>query len=318
MNDEITNKVYSIWNNDLERCLEPSENCNNKSIKAHSIQNKRILELIQENGHVIMPNMKLNFPDPPIISFELIGRNIATTFDGLCADHDESIFAPIEKESINMESISHLFLLNYRAVLKETYAVLNSTRKIQGTYMEGIKEGIIDPQKIIAGRKYSTAHLVNAYDMYLYKKEFDSIYLTKSYDKIENIIIQINQKRPTIAVNSLFTYAGRKELENEIERIIINVFPNEKSTWVVISFLKEKGKYIPKIIKEIIKADQKQKKYLITNLILSNCENFVMAPSFYKAIPDKIKSKMIKYYCYTLIGTNEYTYCNKLISLFGK
>jgi hypothetical protein len=62
-----------------ERCLEPSMTCQEKPIRAHSIQNSRVLDLIQGKGHVIMPRVKLWRHKAPTVEFEKVGRNDAST-----------------------------------------------------------------------------------------------------------------------------------------------------------------------------------------------------------------------------------------------
>ena len=44
---------------DYARCLPPSMDCDEEPIRAHSIQNARVLDLIQTDGHVLMPRYKL-------------------------------------------------------------------------------------------------------------------------------------------------------------------------------------------------------------------------------------------------------------------
>jgi hypothetical protein len=69
----------------FESCLHPSLTCKRPPIRAHSIQNQRVLELIQQNGHVIMPRYKIK-GDNSVLEFERLGRNQASTFTGLCSD----------------------------------------------------------------------------------------------------------------------------------------------------------------------------------------------------------------------------------------
>ena len=42
----------------FEKCLEPAMACKQKAIRAHSIQNAKVLDLIAVDGHVVMPQVK--------------------------------------------------------------------------------------------------------------------------------------------------------------------------------------------------------------------------------------------------------------------
>jgi hypothetical protein len=49
---------------DFAKCLPPSMDCDENPIRAHSIQNARVLDLIQTDGHVRMPQYKPRFASP--------------------------------------------------------------------------------------------------------------------------------------------------------------------------------------------------------------------------------------------------------------
>ena len=48
----------------FEGCLHPSLTCKRPPIRAHSIQNERVLDLIQQDGHVMMPRYKIKGDKP--------------------------------------------------------------------------------------------------------------------------------------------------------------------------------------------------------------------------------------------------------------
>lgn len=62
------------------KCLHGDLTCDGKHIDAHSIQNAKVLELIQTDGHVIMPDFKLVNGEPKL-EFAKIGRNEASKPD---------------------------------------------------------------------------------------------------------------------------------------------------------------------------------------------------------------------------------------------
>src|SRR5689334_1962604 len=94
----------------LNVCLSPDGGCTEDAIRAHSVQNSRMLEALQESGHVIAPRLDLSVTGARV-SFERTGRNQATTFHGLCSAHDTALFSPIETQDIDLGNPQHLFLL---------------------------------------------------------------------------------------------------------------------------------------------------------------------------------------------------------------
>ena len=109
---------------DSRLCLHPSApigHCQGRIVKAHSIQQSRILDSICDAGNHLLTFRTRNrgedgYPDP-----ERIGINRASTFTGFCRNHDRETFRPIE--TIPFEGTKEqVFLLGFRALCSEVYA----------------------------------------------------------------------------------------------------------------------------------------------------------------------------------------------------
>jgi hypothetical protein len=110
--------IYPVDPNETAACSKPT-------INAHSIQKSGKLTEIVENDHVFALDLRPQFDDPPKLpNFRLKGHNRATTFPGLCSEHDTKLFAPIDNSPIDLEDEEHVFLLTYRTVLKEAHGAL--------------------------------------------------------------------------------------------------------------------------------------------------------------------------------------------------
>lgn len=97
----------------IKQCLHPNKDeCDEKIIKAHAIQNNRILNKISENGMIISMDgvQHLIFQ-----TAETKGRKIATVFTGFCKYHDKILFQEIEDKPFTCTS-KQLFLLTYRTM----------------------------------------------------------------------------------------------------------------------------------------------------------------------------------------------------------
>ena len=94
----------------IKRCLHPkSDECSEKIIGAHSIQNNKIIKRLSSNGIVYMPCPK---PDNPFSPMTAYGRKEATVFTGFCGYHDKTVFNLSRIECLI--SIQHIFLYTYR------------------------------------------------------------------------------------------------------------------------------------------------------------------------------------------------------------
>lgn len=135
-------RTAKIWNEGWGRCLEPRWQCTNTPVKAHSIQNARIIDRIAENGHVVTISAVFHPTSPPFPHFRRVGRNKATTFEGLCAKHDREIFRRIDTEPIDTGDAEQLFLLAYRAATRELHTTMAVAYRAQASYKEAVGLGL--------------------------------------------------------------------------------------------------------------------------------------------------------------------------------
>src|SRR5262245_39169092 len=103
-----------------DKCLHGDLKCDEKPIDAHSIQNAKVLDLIQTDGHVIIPEFRLANGEPKL-EFVKIGRNYASTFTGLCSKHDTELVKSIDTEPLDVDSCKYLQQLSYRSVMRELH-----------------------------------------------------------------------------------------------------------------------------------------------------------------------------------------------------
>lgn len=290
----------------LDMCLWPEQECLETAIRAHSVQNKEVLEQLCRKGHVVMPRVKLNAKKPPTFIFEEIGRNKATTFTGLCSEHDNILFKPIEACSINYQDPHHLFLLAYRAVLKEAHASRKTAIDIQVTFQEGVRKGLFPKDEPSPPGELAVDHMISAYLVEEIRKRFNAAYLDKDWTRVEHKLAVI-ESSPGVAVNSMFTTGIYSKATDAAAFVTLNIFPNRSTdkTIVVFSFLKENQPEAFQAFESIWSARGDYQQYELSKLILRKCENLVIAPALYDAFSDSQK-KAIQCYFERNTGDNLY------------
>lgn len=110
------------------RCLHFSDgNRCNEIISAHSIQKKRQLSLIAEEGHVYRINSDLSILKITngVPQLKKIGINKVSTFFGFCKQHDNSIFELIDNSFLapNKQQVA---LYAYRCLCREYFVKENA------------------------------------------------------------------------------------------------------------------------------------------------------------------------------------------------
>ena len=195
--------------------------CQAESIRAHSIQNATHLGLLERDGHIVQMTRRIA-PSGPEVAFNEVGWNKASTFTGLCSEHDREIFAPIEVQAIDVDDPWHCFLLAYRAVLHETHATAEVGAKAQAAYLARIEDGRDPPNTMSPAGVFATQRLMIAWETYVLKEEFDVAYSAKDPSILEHDILRLAVSEPSIAASSLFLLDGL-EKDRETVRVTVTI-----------------------------------------------------------------------------------------------
>ena len=297
-------EFFGTWKTKLSKCLEPEMQCDGSPIRAHSVQNARILDLLQASGHVIAPSIRFGV-DGPQITFDSIGRNNATTFTGLCSVHDANIFAPIDNAAFDKRNEQQLFLFAYRAVTRELHTCMEGAVRIQLGYKSRVDRGI-DPKDVpSAAGQLATEHLIKAFLTYQYReKYFDEPLMAKNYGTLTHDVLTFENQSPVIAVSSLFSL-GWNEMKDDVTCVALNVFPtDDKHTSVIFSYAQPDRTPARAALDRILTSSGDYQKYELSKTILHHCENFVLNPKWFNAWSNKKVKAIHDAFCASLSGEN--------------
>lgn len=296
---ETINHFFKIHGISSDRCHEPMEKCDGTAIRAHSIPSGTVLSRLARDGHVVMPQMKLKVPPPAEVEFRHISINNATTFTGLCAQHDNDMFRPIDDKLPDLADPSHLFLLAYRAVLREYHVVLQNALQCQSTYLKRVEVGLSPGTEPCKFGMLATAHLCNAFSCYEYKRYFDRAYLAADWSQLQHRIVVLRNQAPTIAVSSMFS------LDNvdapELPRATLSVFPAQSDVAVVFSAIRSDSPFVDTYLERLLANDSYFQRYLISKTILQHCDNFVIDPRYFDSMPRDRKEAISRFFTDTIL-----------------
>lgn len=300
---ETVNHFFKVQGKSTNRCLEPTERCDQLAIRAHSIPSGTVLERMAENGHVVMPQVKLSYPAPPEIEFRLTGRNKATTFSGLCSLHDNNIFRPIDDGLPELGNLSHSFLLAYRAVLREYHVCLQNAWRAQSTYRKRIDVGLSSGVEPCDFGMLATDRIGNAFECYEYKRRFDRWYLNSDWAQLEHHTIVLKDQPATVAVSSMFSLDDVDAPETP--RVTLSLYPHGDDVIATFSAIPTDAPFVRAYLHRILNSSGHFQKYLLSKLILQSCDNFVMVPSYYDSLPPANKDSLHQFYVNTLFANLE-------------
>ena len=305
--NKLKHAFFNTFSLKSTKCLEPTETCTEPLIDSHSIQDSRILELLAVNNHVIqitfdksvVSKSTIDAPKEPTCKYEPISVHKASVFVGLCNKHDTEMFRPIDVEDLDMENKEHVFLLTYRSVLKELSSSISAAVMNQSMFQSKVELGEASGDGFSLDGLMPVLFFERAYDFYQYKKLFDADYIAKCYDNIYwRYLVFDNQ--PTFATSTVFTPVEMAVNTDEPERLCVNAFPYKNKMYVLFSCRKEDKMCLDNYVEEIFRSNEAYQKYLISKLVLRNCENTVIAPKYFEQWSDKKKESIIDYFKRTM------------------
>jgi hypothetical protein len=293
--------AFDIRKAEFSRCFAPGMTCPRQAIRAHSVQNGHVLDMLVEDGHVIAPIVRLDANSGASIQFTRVGRNRATTFAGLCAEHDQEIFAAIETGDIDTANPEHAFLLAYRAVLYEVHATCAAAWQVQMGYLKRTELGIDPKDQPSKAGIFATHRIIVAYETYLYKQMFDAAYLARDFSILSHNVLTISTARPTIAASTLFSL-GHLIRGDNVVHVCLTILPVLRSTTMaVLSYLSEDAQMARSELHPVLTAPAEKQAFELSRRLLNNCQNFVLSPGYFASWPQEKVAAIRDYFVRTLL-----------------
>lgn len=266
----------------IKHCIHPEKSkCTENIIKAHSIQNNRIINKISRKGEVYMVKpIATNYSFK--MRFKSVGRKVATTFTGFCGFHDKLLFQPIEDRDY-IGSKDQNFLFAYRVFSFEYHKKMEAQNLSRKTLDE--KPNLVIDKKYIA---HLDGYDLSIRDSILHKEIFDNALLNQDYEIVETVVLNI-EGASKFAVSSGFyleyDLKGKKvnRLENSediMKLLMVNIFPQNEHTFVLFSWLKEHTDTYSEFKAQLLSLNNEEIIQLLNNLIPAYSENAVYNPDF--------------------------------------
>jgi hypothetical protein len=245
----------------IKFCLYPDRSrCRGKLIKAHAIQNNRILSKLAEKGMLIAMDgrnaLGQQYAHP-------IGRGITSTFTGFCQYHDKNIFQEIEDVPF-LCSEKQIFLLSYRTF---SWAFM---KKLQQAKRNATRDRLHHHNQL----PFTKANYQGCIDNAKQKVFFDHCLLTNNYH-VMGSAIWILDYQIAFAVSSMleldYGIDGKpidpEHTPNYEHSIYLNIFPDDKKSYCIWSWRKEDKSYYDQFGKDFLALSTEDKKnYLNFNL----------------------------------------------------
>lgn len=301
---DVFASFFGIDKSQFCRCLEPSLRCAERAIRAHSVQNSRLLDHLARDGHVVGLTRSVTFAEGPKIDFGLVGRNQATTFAGLCATHDDLIFSPIEKAELDFANPEHLFLLAYRAAYRELHATMEAAAKVQAGYLERVERGLDPKASPSPVGLFAIDRMVVSWETYNHKTLLDDAHGKNNFAIMAHDVITFDSQCPTVAACALFSVDNIR-VRDDVLRIHLSVLPvTPLRTVVLFSYLQRDASQARLFLDRILRSHGPHQRYELSRLLLDSCENFVLSPAYFDAWSEEKRKVVRRFFVNTLLKSD--------------
>ncbi len=295
--------------------------CDQPTIRAHSISNKRLLLKLSNDGQVM--HFDKNSSDWG--SLTKTGRNAATTFQGMCGDHDK-IFHPIDNEDYSLGNIEQEYLFAMRAAAKEfstRSGMVHATQERLETNQD--QEFPMDDVGLKMMDLFKPGFDLGLEDQKVTRGIFIDTFKNGKYNVIETSVITVDEELP-MAVSSTFnmelaydgTLINDLSPDNYSVRMkpcFLTVFPQDGKTYCLVSYLRRDRKAY-NFLGDLNNHEESEKKVIISNLITTYTENFTAEPSYWKSLSKKTAERYREIYGNSMVPGHNLFVVDNDFSLF--
>ena len=264
------------------KCLEPLMQCDQPAIRAHSIQNRSTIELLEESNHVMAWQPRFSKAGPEI-GLRPIGRNDASTFAGFCNKHDTDLFQPLDTKPLDITDREQLFLVAYRGITCELHAIMLGVVQIQNLYIQRVERGADSANEKSSAGQRAVEQMLLSWATWRYRhKYYDEPLLSASFTGIEHDVIVMDNQPPCLAVSSFCTLKDMP-LTDDLVGVAIGVLPvSNTRTVAVFSYASQDRGIVHATLDRILNAKGHYQKYELSKFIMSRISNVLISPRHFK------------------------------------
>ena len=271
--------------------------CGEPAIRAHSIQNRQTIALLEQDNHVIawQPRFSQAGPD---IALRRIGRNEASTFAGFCNQHDTELFRPLDTKALNSADREQLFLLAYRGITCELHAIMSGVVQLQSLYTARVERGVDTPDSSSPAGQKALEQMLLSWATWRYRHSYyDESLLRKSFDSVEHDLIDLNDQAPCLAASSFITVKDAP-LNEDLVGVAINILPvSERRTVAAFSYTKKDQGSVRAVLDRILGSTGDVQKYELSKLVLSRISNVLISPRHFDQWGEKGRRRSRTHSC---------------------
>lgn len=272
----------------LKICMHPGKTeCSAEIIKAHSIHRAGILSRIAKDGKVMMiqQTLEATIKEFPLDLVEE-GNKKATTFRNFCKYHDQILFREIENKPYEQTEKQN-FIYAFRVFAMQMY----KKRETFDAYLDLLKTHSKEPFLFMYLTE-SLYYMKIALDELEYEESIFSAGISDEiYDSLETIVLTLDYGAKFASSTYLelnYDLKGKRlnnheDLTTRIKKIFFNVFPQNETTYIILSWLRAESDYFTELKEQLLNLNQQEVINFLNNVIPCYTEHFVVNPDLWNS-----------------------------------
>jgi len=271
-------------------------------IRSHTIQKKRGLEAIAEDGHVISIKSAFQniFRSKGNFSFGKIGVNDASTFPGFCNTHDTSMFKMVENGPFEWTREA-AFLLSFRALAYERFTKLTAHKTHE--IMRDMDKGDPFPvqcQKQDFLRALDQGTMLGLRDLENAKNHHDKIFISRDFSTFHFIGLTFSHALPVVSSGAILLendFAGQPlqalgQLGPPLDYITFNLTAVNDQSVGIFGWIGD-NRPAEKFVRSFEALDQPEKSNAMIRFAFEHLENTYLRPSWWASISDSKRDVIV-------------------------
>jgi hypothetical protein len=228
----------------------------------------------------------------------------ASTFPGLCADHDARLWRPIDAGLSVNPTDEELFLLSYRAILKELYTARWSCTQLKKTFRI-----VLDRRAPKNAAAFALAHLMRAHWGARRCARIAAWYRAQYEEKrYATDLVHLTGRNLWLlpfAVSSYFEPVFQPDGTRVPPGvgpgvgpfITLNVLPRQEGSLIVLAYPFQFRETLHPLLNQLRPPIGEQEFVERTwEMVLRYCENIVLAPRYWSAVPTEVQDAILSFY----------------------
>lgn len=278
----------------VRRCLAPRcEKTGHDIIKAHAISKAMVLKSLAVDGHVWAPHEEMFIGEDGGYQmespFKSVGINQATTFTGLCEEHDNTLFYLIDNNEADPDSEEYLFKLAYRAILRDAYeqhCILDNLDHIASAHFTAADDPI-DP--------FTFMHQTSCQSLAC-KNVVDKMLTAGHWAGLRHKVFHLPQAKPYVAVAALM-YLDDRDRGTE-RSAAFSIVPFKSGILAVFSSTKADYLFLESYLERHLSAPPTSRRFLceLTATVLRDTKTFVISPKLWSKLSRDRQAQAADFY----------------------